>query len=143
MAFASAHFAVGMACGGALTVGFILARRGKGAGWLMPAMTLGGLWACAPDLPRIWRDYPSLPLSARLGSHSLEEQLHRFGDLFFFHRMLDRQPLEYAVAGLVAIIALYHVGMAATWLFRRVARSPAAAARPDGPAATTSARSPR
>jgi hypothetical protein len=143
MAFASAHFALGMACGGALAAGCIILRRGKGAGWLPIAMTLGGLWACAPDLPRIFRDCPSLPLSHSLGSHTLEQHLHRFGDLFFLHRALDRQPHEYAVLGLVAIILMYNLATPAVWLFRRPLRPRASAATPDELASTPLARSPQ
>ena len=55
MAWASAHFAVGMAGGAAIGAALCLTRRG---GWryLPVAMTLGGLWALGPDLPRLFTE---------------------------------------------------------------------------------------
>jgi len=108
MAWTSAHFAMGMACGGGVVaaVGLLRPRLWR---WMTPAMTLAGLWAILPDLPRLWReDFPSLPLSGLLGRRSLETGLHRVGDLFFFHGALDAQPKEYALHGLLAIVVFYN-----------------------------------
>lgn len=134
MAWTSAHFAVGMACGGALAGGYC-AWRGKGW-WAIPAaMTLGGLWAVVPDLPRIFReDLPALGLGSTLGAKQLEQWLHSCGDVFFFHRMLDAQPREFALHGLAAILLMYNAALFAAWRNRRV-RSGAAASRADRRAA--------
>lgn len=123
MAWTSMHFAVGM-CGGTVLggVAFLIAQRG----WrLLPAaMTLGGIWACVPDSPRLFReDFPSLGLAATLGSKDFERWLHSFGDLFFFHSRLDAQPREFALHGLAIIIALYNLAfvvvMLSEWRARR------------------------
>jgi hypothetical protein len=111
MAWTSMHFAVGM-CGGGVMAGAacLIFRRG----WrLLPlAMTVGGIWAVVPDLPRIFReDFPSLPLASLLGSKSLERWLHSFGDVFFLHQRLDIQPHEYALHGLILVIVLYNAGL--------------------------------
>lgn len=101
------HFATGMACSGAaIGVTCLVLRRG----WrfIPVGMTLGGLWGILPDLPRLFReDFPSLPFASMLGRKSLEDWLHSFGDVFFFHLRLDRQPNEYALGGLFAIIGMY------------------------------------
>ena len=112
MAWTSMHFAVGMGCAGA---GFGLAclfmRRGWR--WLPAVMTLGGLWAIVPDAPRLWReDFTWLPFASTLGAKSLEQDLHAMGDLFFFHKMLDAQPHEYALHGLVLMLLLYNGSIA-------------------------------
>ena len=120
MAYTTMHFAVGMAVAGAgMAVGCTIARRGWR--WLPPAMTLGGLWAMAPDLPRIWReDFPSLPFAATLGAKSLERGLHAWGDLFFLHRQLDLQPREFALHGLFGILLLYNLALVLLiWMHRR------------------------
>lgn len=102
------HFAVGMMGGGALAGAACLMLR-RGWRWLPAAMTLGGLWALVPDMPRIWReDFPSLPLASVLGDKDLERWLHSVGDIFFFHERLDVQPRELALHGLVLMIALYN-----------------------------------
>jgi len=113
------HFGVGMACGGAAAaLACALCRRGWR--WITPVMTASGVWALGPDLPRIFReDFPSLPLATTLGDKRLDDVLLSFGDLFFFHRMLDAQPKEYALHGLALILLCYHIGWAATWLERR------------------------
>ena len=116
MAWTSAHFAVGMATGGAATLAasLIFPRAWK---WATPAMTLGGIWAIVPDLPRIWReDFPSLPLSSLLGRRELETWLHHYGDVFCLHRMMDAQPHEYALHGLAAILLLYNLAYV-PWVF--------------------------
>jgi len=107
MAFTTMHFAVGMAGTGAVAcVGTLLMRRGFR--WIPMAMTLGGAWACVPDMPRLFRvDFPGLGFASSLGSKSLEQSLHANGDWFFFHRMLDAQPKEFALHGLFGILALY------------------------------------
>lgn len=112
MAWTTMHFAVGMGCAGAAAAAacFIFRR-----GWrFMPAaMTFGGVWALIPDLPRIFReDFPSLPFASLLGSKDLERTLHDLGDLFCFHRALDAQPKEYALAGLMIILLLYNASIA-------------------------------
>ena len=119
MAWTTLHFGVGMACGGAAaTVACCLLRRGWR--WVTPVMTAAGVWALAPDLPRIFReDFPSLPLASVLGDKRLDDRLLAIGDVFFFHRALDSQPKEYALHGLVLILLCYHVGWAMAWLDRR------------------------
>jgi hypothetical protein len=113
MAWTSAHFAVGMACSGAATAGVCLIVH-RGWRWLPAVMTLGGLWACVPDMPRLWReDFPGLPLGSILGQISLEHRLHEFGNLFFFHARMDAPPhLPYALNGLIAIICMYNASIA-------------------------------
>lgn len=113
MAWTTMHFAAGMAGSGAVAVVACSVMR-RGWRWLPAAMTLGGLWALVPDMPRIFReDAPWLPLSQTLGSKSLEAWLHQRGDWFFLHLRLDAQPHEYALHGLVGILVLYN---AAIWL---------------------------
>lgn len=112
MAFTSMHFAMGMIGSGAIATAACLSIR-RGFRWIPATMTIGGLWAVIPDLPRIWReDFPSLPLSSLLGSKYLEDQLHVVGDLFFLHRALDRQPHEYTLLGLGLIILMYSLSTA-------------------------------
>lgn len=107
MAWTTMHFAMGMVSAGALSGGACLILN-RGWRWIPTAMTLGGLWALVPDLPRLFReDFPSLPFAAGLGSPTLENRLHGIGDLFFFHSRLDAQPHEYALHGLVIILVLY------------------------------------
>lgn len=105
------HFAVGMgAAGAAACVGCVVMRRGWR--WVPAAMTAGGLWALIPDLPRIFReDIPNAPLAGLLGSETLEAGLERWGNLFFFHHILDAQPKEFALAGLAAMLLLYNAGL--------------------------------
>jgi hypothetical protein len=84
----------------------------RGWRWLPAAMTLGGLWALVPDMPRIFReDIYYEPISSILGTHELERSLHRWGDLFFFHRALDAQPREFALLGLLLILVFYNAGL--------------------------------
>lgn len=120
MAWMSMHFATGMACGAAVscTASLILQRGWR---WVPAAMTVGGVWAILPDLPRIFReDFPSLPFAAMLGSKEFERWLHSFGDLFFFHQRLDAQPHEYALHGVAAIILMYNIAIVALlWRRRR------------------------
>ena len=117
------HFATGMACTAAGWSALCVMRgglRGSGWRWLTPAMTLGGLWAIVPDAPRLFReDFPSLGMGATLGAKSVEHFLHRIGDVFFFHRQLDAQPRELALAGLFTIVMLYQGAWLMMWLQRR------------------------
>jgi hypothetical protein len=106
MAFATMHFGVGMACGGAAALGCALIRR-KGFRAIGPAMTLGGLWAIVPDLPRVFVWFPSLPLSDLLGGKGNENRL--LSDIFFFHASLDAQPKEFALLGMLLILVLYNL----------------------------------
>ena len=76
-------------------------------------MTLGGVWALMPDIPRIFReDFPGTPLAGLLGSKTIDRLLNEWGNLFFFHRSLDAQPHEYALHGLVIILVLYNASIA-------------------------------
>ncbi|MEX2215831.1 MAG: hypothetical protein WD768_17095 [Phycisphaeraceae bacterium] len=112
MAWTSMHFAVGMGCTGAAVSAACLYMK-RGWRWLPLAMTLGGIWAIAPDLPRIWReDFTWLPFASTFGQRSLEVWLHSIGDLFFFHKALDAQPNEYALHGLAIILILYNLSIA-------------------------------
>ncbi len=119
------HFAVGMGCAGLMSLAACTIFR-RGWRWLPAAMTFGGLWALAPDLPRIFReDLPLTPLSGLLGSKPLEVWLHGWGNLFFFHTRLDLQPNEYALHGLLAIIVLYNLSLLLLmWLPRRRGYAP-------------------
>jgi hypothetical protein len=112
MAWTSAHFAVGMACSGAAAAGVCCIVR-RGWRWIPAVMTVGGLWALIPDLPRLWRvDFPWLPGSGILGSLNLEHRLHNIGDVFFFHKSMDAPPhLLYALHGLIAVIFLYNTSI--------------------------------
>lgn len=106
MAFTTMHFGVGMACGGAAAIGYALIRR-KHFQSVGPAMTLGGIWAIVPDLPRVFVWFPSLPFSEKLGGRQNEERL--LSDIFFFHASLDTQPREFALLGLAIILLLYNL----------------------------------
>ena len=58
------HFAVGMCGGAALALAPCLIFR-RGWRFIPVGMTLGGLWALVPDMPRLWReDFPSLPFAS-------------------------------------------------------------------------------
>jgi len=107
MAFTTMHFAVGMAGAGALaTLGALVIRRGWR--WVPLAMTVGGTWACVPDMPRVFKeDFPGLPLAQTLSAKPLQQWLNTHGDWFFLHRMLDEQPKEFALHGLLVILMLY------------------------------------
>ena len=122
MAWTTMHFATGMAATAAVGVAYCVITRQRPT-WLPLAMTIGGIWAMVPDLPRIWReDLPWLPFSAVLGQQSLERSLHSIGDVFFFHRLLDAQPHEYALHGLVLILVLYNAAIVAMTLGLRKER---------------------
>lgn len=111
MAFATMHFAVGMGMGGALAlVGAAVLRRRP---TLLPAaMTLGGFWAMAPDLPRLFtEDFPNAPFAAMLGSATLRRWLETHGDWFCLHGLLDRQPAEFALHGMFLIILFYNAAL--------------------------------
>ncbi len=105
MAFTTMHFGVGMACGGAAALACALIRR-KGFGAIGPAMTLGGIWAIVPDLPRVFVWFPSLPFAHTLSGRQNEDRL--LSDIFFFHASLDAQPEEFALLGLALILVLYN-----------------------------------
>lgn len=114
------HFATGMACGAALGgFGCLVVRRG----WrFIPAfMTVCGIWANVPDMPRLWReDSPWMPFASTLGSMKLEHWLHYYGDIFFFHKQFDSQPNEYALHGLILMILQYNLAIVGLmWLERR------------------------
>ena len=109
MAFTTMHFAVGMAgAGTAALVGAALLRRGWR--WIPMVMTAGGTWACVPDMPRVFKeDFPNFPFAATLSAKPLQQWLNANGDIFFFHRMLDEQPKEFALHGLAVILMLYTI----------------------------------
>ena len=112
------HFGVGMACSGAAAIAVVALRR-RGWRWIAPVMTLGGVWALGPDLPRLLReDFPSLPFSHLFMDMRIERWLLSFGDLFFFHRTLDSQGRDYAQHGLVLILLCYN----AAWLLAQLDR---------------------
>jgi hypothetical protein len=101
------HFAVGMVCAGALWLLVLLARP---AWWVyLPlVMTAGGLWAEGPDLPLLFKYYPSLGLGLVRGQH-LSETLHgRWANLFFFHGWIDRSGDGGALRGWVIATVLYN-----------------------------------
>lgn len=111
MAFTTMHFALGMVGTGAVaTVGALVLRRGLR--WVPLWMTAGGIWACVPDMPRIFKeDFPNAPFAQTLSSKPLQQWLQANGDWFFFHRMLDGQPKEYALHGLALILMLYTISV--------------------------------
>ncbi len=105
------HFAAGMGCAGVGTVVVCTIMR-RGWRWIPATMTLGGLWAILPDMPRVFReDFPNAPLAGVLGAKTLEKSLHRWGDLFCFHNSLDAQPAELALAGFALTLLLYNAGL--------------------------------
>lgn len=107
MAFTTMHFAVGMAgAGAAASVAALLLRRGWR--WVPMAMTAGGIWACVPDMPRLFKeDFPNAPFAEMLSAKPLQDWLQAQGDWFFMHRSLDLQPKEFALHGLAAILFFY------------------------------------
>jgi len=109
MAFTTMHFALGMVGTGAVAgVGALVLRRGLR--WVPLWMTAGGFWACVPDMPRVFKeDFPNAPFAQSLSDKPLQQWLQANGDWFFFHRMLDAQPKEYALHGLALILTLYTV----------------------------------
>lgn len=111
MAWTTMHFAVGMGCTGIVASAVCYALR-RGWRWIPAAMTLGGVWALVPDMPRIfWEDLPHTRLTRALFTPDLQAKLHSWGDLFFFHRMLDNQPNEYSLHGLAIILMLYNMSI--------------------------------
>lgn len=111
MAWTTMHFAVGMGCAGSIA-GLACTILRRGWRWIPAAMTIGGVWALVPDLPRIFReDIYWEPVSSVLGARSLERALHAWGDLFFFHQQLDYQPREYALLGMAIILLLYNASI--------------------------------
>ncbi len=123
MAWTSMHFAVGMGFAGAGTAALCMIRQ-RGWRWIPITMTVGGIWATLPDIPRLFReDFPSLGLGPILGSKQLEANLHAWGDVFFLHRQLDLQPREFALAGVILMILLYNAGLGLLmWLEHRQKR---------------------
>lgn len=111
MAFTTMHFALGMVGTGAVvTIGALVLRRDMR--WAPLWMTAGGIWACVPDMPRIFKeDFPNTPFAQTLSAKPLQQWLQANGDWFFFHRMLDEQPREYALHGLAVILMLYTVSV--------------------------------
>ena len=111
MAFTTMHFALGMVGTGAVaTVGALLLRRGLR--WVPMWMTAGGIWACVPDMPRVFKeDFPSTPYAETLSAKPLQDWLQANGDWFFFHRMFDDQPREFALHGLAIILFLYTISV--------------------------------
>lgn len=128
MAWTSMHFATGMLGTAAITTAATLCLpvlrrcifrkdRNHLPLLLTSTMTLGGIFACGPDLPRLFReDFPSLPFAATLGNKDFERYLHSMGDLFFFHASLDAQPKEYALHGVILIITLYNLSLLTAYL---------------------------
>lgn len=131
MAFTTMHFALGMAGAGALAcAGALLLRRGWR--WVPLVMTAGGIWACVPDFPRLFKeDFPNAPFAQTLSAKPLQQWLTTHGDWFFFHRALDAQPKEYALHGLLIILMLYTVSV---FLLAATHRRPAAPPKPADPA---------
>lgn len=107
MAFTTMHFAVGMAGTGAIaSVGALLI--GRGWRWVPMFMTAGGVWACGPDLTRLFKeDFPSAPFAQTLASKPVQHWLDARADWFFFHGLLDTQPREFALHGLLGILVMY------------------------------------
>ena len=118
------HFALGMVgTGAATTIAALVFRRGLR--WVPLAMTAGGIWACIPDMPRIFKeDFPNAPFAQALSAKPLQQWLQANGDLFFFHRMLDEQPKEYALHGLAIILLLYSVSVFFLTITHRRPQSP-------------------
>ncbi|XAM00017.1 hypothetical protein OT109_01250 [Phycisphaeraceae bacterium D3-23] len=111
MAFATMHFATGMALGGALAlVGAAALRRRPTV--LPIAMTLGGIWAMVPDLPRLFtEDFPNAPFASVLGAKPFRLWLESHGDWFALHRMLDNQPAEFALHGMFLMVVFYNAAL--------------------------------
>jgi len=109
MAFSTMHFAVGMGCTALAAIPLCMSLK-RGWRWIPLAMSLGGTFACIPDMPRVFReDLPRIPfITKSLASHSLENTLMQYGDVFFFHSQLDNQPHEYALHGLLLILLFYN-----------------------------------
>lgn len=123
VAWTTMHFAVGMGCSG-VAAGVACAIWRRGWRWIPATMTLGGVWALVPDMPRVFReDFYWKPVSQFLGTKELERSLHGWGDLFFFHRQLDLQPHEYALAGMAAILLFYNLSLVLLMRFERKQRN--------------------
>ena len=112
-----------MGCAAVATGSVCLAvqSRLRSLRWAPLAMTVGGLWAVVPDMPRVFQeDFPNSPLASILGSDQLEDFLNAWGNVFFFHRMLDLQPETFALLGLILILLFYNVSITLLmWLERR------------------------
>lgn len=121
------HFAVGMLGAGLIWLLVLLVRP---AWWLyMPlVMTGGGLWAEGPDLPLLFKYYPSVPGSRWLGGQGLSEALHNGGwaNVFFFHGWIDQSGDGGAVRGWVIALVLYVVWIAILLVYAHWLRGQAA-----------------
>ena len=119
MAFATMHFATGMACGGLIGItGVSIFRRGLR--FVPLAMTAGGLWAMAPDMTRLFtEDFPNAPFASILGSQGLKAWLESHANWFAFHGLLDDQPKELALHGMFGIVVMYNLAILMLMLTRR------------------------
>lgn len=116
MAWIGAHFAMGVACGGAAAAAVCCVRR---RGWksIPLAMLAGGVWAVVPDLPHtIRQDFPGTALASWLGSREATRVLHANGNWFFFHSYLDSlnvgadwREIRYGLRGMALILMAYNV----------------------------------
>lgn len=117
------HYAVGMGCSG-VAAGVVCSILRRGWRWIPAAMTVGGVWALVPDMPRIFReDFYWQPLSQTIGTKDFERFIHKWGDLFFFHHQLDIQPHEYALLGLASILILYNLSIVLLMRFEHQQRN--------------------
>ncbi len=115
MAWIGAHFAIGVAGGGAIAAGICAVRK---RGWksVPIAMLAGGVWAVIPDLPRIVRDDLSIGLlTATIGSPGVIDWFHQHGNWFFLHRWVDVQAAQpwpearWGLRGLAVILICYNL----------------------------------
>jgi hypothetical protein len=83
-------------------------------------MTFGGVWALLPDVPSMLHN--ATGFSSGIASAQFGDQLHSFGNLFFFHSLLDASAHEHALMGAVLILLLYHVAIALLMMLERRAR---------------------
>lgn len=100
------HFAVGMVCAMVLWLPVVAFRP---RWWLYTplVMTLGGLWAEGPDLPLLFKYYPSL-IGGTPRGEGLSNTLHgKWADVFFFHGTIDRSGDGGMLKGWALTIGLY------------------------------------
>jgi hypothetical protein len=103
----SIHFAVGMVCGGAIWLLVLLVRP---RWWLyMPlAMMVGGLWAEGPDLPGIFKEFPSLAVADWIHGRQWREAMHAgWPNVFFFHGLIDKTGTGGGTYGFAIAATLY------------------------------------